>query len=72
MPDLTYLDPIDESKDMAAKDWNSYSSKSNAIMADELLDLNGSFDGWKNLMKPSVLDGNDHLHHHPKLFVFFY
>ncbi len=68
----SYLDQIDESNDMTAKDWNSYSSKSsNAIMAEVVLDFSGSFDGWKNLMKPLVL-GNDHFHHHPKLFTTFF
>jgi len=67
----SYLDPIYEPQDMPTKDWNSNSSKSNAIMAGVSLDLSGSFDGWKNLLKPSVV-GRDHFHHHPKLFADFF
>jgi hypothetical protein len=67
----SYLDPIYEPQDMPPKDWNSNSNKSNAIMAGVSLDLSGSFDGWKNLLKPSVV-GRDHFHHHPKLFADFF
>lgn len=66
----SYLDPIYEPHDVAAKDWNNHSSRNNTIMGGVSLDLSGSFDGWKNLLKPSVV-GRDHLHHHPKLFAEF-